>query len=54
MVLAQKQTYRQAEKNKDPNLSTCPQNHLIFDNEAKSISWRKVIIFNKWHSNPCP
>lgn len=41
-------------KTEDPNVSTCLQNHLIFDNEAKSINWRKVIIFTKRHSNLYP
>lgn len=39
-------------KTEDPNVSTCLQNHLIFDNEAKSINWGKVIVFTKRHSNP--
>lgn len=41
MVLAQNRHLDQWNKIKDPNMSTCNFCHLIFDKEAKILTWRK-------------
>jgi hypothetical protein len=44
VVLAQKQTWRWMEQNRGPDTNS----HLIFNNGAQNMCWRKDIIFNKW------
>jgi hypothetical protein len=35
-------------RTEDPEISSHTYGHLIFDQEAKTIQWKKESIFNKW------
>ena len=48
MIPAQKQKYRQMEKNRKPRDKPMHLCVLIFDKGGKNIQWGKDSLFNKW------
>ena len=48
MIPAQKQKYRQMEKNRKPRDKPMHLWVLIFDKGGKNIQWGKDSLFNKW------
>ena len=47
-VLAQKQTQRSKEQNREPRNEPSTLYQLIFDKAGKTIHWKKDSVFNKW------
>ena len=47
MVLAQKQTLRSMEQNREPEMDPQTYGQLIFDKAGKNIQWNKDSLFSK-------
>ena len=48
MVLAQKQTQRSMEQNREPRSGPQMYDQLIFNKAGKDIQWKKDTLFSKW------
>jgi hypothetical protein len=48
IVLVQWHQVDQWNRIEDPEMNPHTYSHLLFDKGAKTIQWRKDIIFNKW------
>lgn len=48
MVLAQKQTRRSVEQNKEPEINLHLHGQLIYDKGGKNIHWSNYRLFNMW------
>ena len=47
MVLAQKQTHKSMEQNREPRINSCTYGQLIYDKGVKNIQWEKNGLLNK-------
>ena len=48
MVLAQTETHRSMEQNREPRNKPCIHGQLSYDKGAKNMQWGKDHLFNKW------